>query len=65
MDDISEKRHICGNCGRVSERDIGRGFCPVSANRVTYGRPADGCVLYIKREKPHEGGRSEDVREGD
>lgn len=37
---------MCGNCGRVSEEDLTRGFCPVSAQHIRRNKPAKSCCFY-------------------
>lgn len=55
---------MCGNCGRITRRDLARGFCPFTASRAYANKPADRCVLYTRS---GSGGaksqRSEDVSE--
>ena len=37
-------------CARVTQRDLDRGFCPVSASHIRPGRPADGCRFFVESE---------------
>lgn len=53
----------CGNCGRVSKRDIGRKYCPFAAVTVHSCMSAENCIYYVrgKFEMPHR--RGKDVSE--
>ena len=42
--------HICGNCGRVTKRDLNRHYCPVTAGNISYSKSADKCRFYIPSE---------------
>lgn len=54
--------HICGNCGRVTKRDLDRHYCPVTAGNVCYGKSADKCRFYIASEVPGVTRQGKDVR---
>ena len=42
---------VCGMCGRISKSDLGKNWCPVTAQSVNYKRNADSCRLYIPKDK--------------
>lgn len=44
-------RKICGNCGRVGRRDLGRKYCPVTASGIYANKPADNCLFYSDKDK--------------
>lgn len=51
MSDSNHKsRQICGRCGRVSQKDLARHFCPVTAWIIHYNKPADRCRLFVDLE---------------
>ena len=56
-------RKTCGNCGRVSRKDLGRGYCPTTACRISHGKPADDCVFYIRDDGGNRRRRDVDVFE--
>ena len=52
---MSEKKRrggrTCDMCARITERDMSRRFCPVSACMIYRGRPADSCKLFAMDEE--------------
>ena len=44
-------RKICGNCGRIGRRDLGRSYCPVTASSIYANKPADRCMFYADKDK--------------
>lgn len=66
---MSDKRFrpkVCGCCGRVDEVDLGRRYCPTTANRIYRNKPADSCPFFIDDEgfrRERKNRRKEDVFE--
>lgn len=58
MSDKKRNPRICGNCARVSMGDIGRKYCPVSADRIYYNKPAGGCSFFVEDEERNSSGRN-------
>lgn len=57
--------HLCGNCGRVTKRDLDRHYCPVTAWDISFNKSADKCHFYIASEDPDMTRRWKDVRRRD
>lgn len=51
---MSDKRKhlpaMCGTCARVTQRDLDRGYCPVSAAHIRRNKPADRCRFFVESE---------------
>jgi hypothetical protein len=56
-------KRVCGACGRVTQKDLERNFCPVTAWNISYNKPADRCRLFIESEDDMSG-REEHIRRG-
>lgn len=51
---MSSKRKIvkmCGRCARISRKDLGRKYCPVTARVIYENKPAESCRLYVEDEE--------------
>lgn len=57
MSDKRRNQRVCGICARVDENDIYRRFCPVAAERIYYGKPADRCSFFVEDEERCKQGR--------
>lgn len=42
---------ICRNCGRISENDFSRRYCPITANVICSGRIAEKCKFFVFKDK--------------
>lgn len=51
MSDKRARRKTCGRCARVSKRDLGRRFCPVTAKGIYENKPAESCRFYVEDEE--------------
>jgi hypothetical protein len=52
----------CGNCGRITKKDLSRKYCPISASLIHAGRSAASCSFYERGfDKQHR--RERDVCE--
>lgn len=40
----------CGMCGRVDYHDLGRRFCPVTIQNISFERDAEKCRFFIPRD---------------
>lgn len=49
----NKRKHpkVCGRCARISDLDMERKFCPVTAGRIAYNRPADRCPFFSEDEE--------------
>jgi len=51
MQNEKQPPRICRNCGRISDYDFSRRYCPVTAQVICAGRIAESCKFFLFKTK--------------